>query len=172
MNSENEQKVPAGRESGGSCCTGPGKWIWLLLAAALIAVVVARNAKKSDVSPAGTASPTVQTDAAAPAQTVPGAAQKQALPRLVDLGATKCIPCKMMAPILEDLKKTHAGQFEVHFIDVWENPAAGEQYGIKLIPTQIFYDAAGKELFRHEGFFGKEDILAKWKELGVDPTAN
>jgi thioredoxin 1 len=36
-----------------------------------------------------------------------------------------------------------------------------------VIPTQIFYDAAGRELFRHEGFFGKDDILAKWKELGV-----
>jgi thioredoxin 1 len=53
-------------------------------------------------------------------------------------------------------------------VDVWENPKAGQPYGIKMIPTQIFYDAAGKELFRHEGFFSKEDILAKWKELGVN----
>ena len=57
---------------------------------------------------------------------------------------------------------------DVVFIDVWENEAAAKEYGIKLIPTQIFYDAAGKELFRHEGFFGKADILAKWKELGVE----
>jgi thioredoxin 1 len=54
------------------------------------------------------------------------------------------------------------------FIDVWENPKAGDPYGIKLIPTQIFLDAKGKELFRHEGFFSKEDILAKWKELGIE----
>jgi len=89
------------------------------------------------------------------------------LPKLFDLGATKCIPCKKMAPILEELKKEYAGKLEVEFIDVWQNPDAGNKYGIRLIPTQIFYDAAGKELFRHEGFFGKEDILAKWKELGV-----
>ena len=44
----------------------------------------------------------------------------------------------------------------------------GKAYKIKLIPTQIFFDASGKELFRHVGFFGKEDILGKWKELGVD----
>lgn len=100
-----------------------------------------------------------------PASTKPATA---ALPKLVDLGATKCIPCKMMAPILEDLKKTYAGKLDVQFIDVWENPDAGKQYGINVIPTQIFYDAAGKELFRHEGFFAREDILAKWKELGVD----
>lgn len=94
--------------------------------------------------------------------------KKVMLPRLVDLGATKCIPCKMMAPILEELKKDYAGTFDVVFIDVWENPAEGQKYGIQSIPTQIFYDAAGKELFRHEGFFPKEDILMKWKELGVE----
>jgi thioredoxin 1 len=90
------------------------------------------------------------------------------LPRLLDLGAGKCIPCKMMAPILEELKKEYAGRMNVEFIDVWKNPDAGKQYGIEMIPTQIFFDAEGKELFRHVGFFGKEDILGKWKELGVD----
>jgi thioredoxin 1 len=90
------------------------------------------------------------------------------LPRLVDLGADKCIPCKMMAPVLADLKTNYVGRMDVEFIDVWKNPDAGKAYKIKLIPTQIFFDASGKERFRHEGFFGKEDILAKWKELGVD----
>ena len=90
------------------------------------------------------------------------------LPRLVDLGADKCIPCKMMAPMLEELKKEYAGIFKVEFLDVWKNPNAGKKYGIRIIPTQIFFDIAGKELFRHEGFFSAEDILAKWKELSVD----
>lgn len=94
--------------------------------------------------------------------------QTNALPKLVDLGAGKCIPCKMMAPILEQLKKDYAGQLTVEFIDVWKNPDAGKAYKIEVIPTQIFYDATGKELFRHIGFFSKDDILAKWKELGVD----
>jgi thioredoxin 1 len=92
---------------------------------------------------------------------------KTGLPRLVDLGADKCIPCKKMAPILEELKKEYAGRMDVDFIDVWKNEKAAKEYKIKLIPTQIFYRADGKELFRHEGFFGKEDILAKWRELGV-----
>lgn len=88
------------------------------------------------------------------------------LPRLVDLGAGKCIPCKMMAPILEDLKMSHADKFEVQFIDVWQNPDSGRKHGIRVIPTQIFFAPDGKELFRHEGFYGKDDILAKWKEFG------
>ena len=90
------------------------------------------------------------------------------LPKLLDLGANKCIPCKAMTPILDGLKKEYAGKMKVEFIDVWQNEDAGKQYGVEMIPTQIFFDAAGKELFRHTGFFGKEDILAKWKELGVD----
>lgn len=94
-------------------------------------------------------------------------APAKVLPKLLDLGATKCIPCKKMAPILEELKKEYAGRMEVEFIDVWQNPDAAKKHGINLIPTQIFYDSAGKELFRHEGFYGRQDILAKWKELGV-----
>lgn len=113
-------------------------------------------------------------DAASGLSTTAVAAMPQGsgLPRLLDLGATKCIPCKMMAPILEELKEVYAGRMEVVFIDVWENPDAAKPYGIKLIPTQIFFDASGKELFRHEGFYSKEDILAKWKELGVDLSAS
>jgi len=94
------------------------------------------------------------------------------LPRLLDLGADKCIPCKMMAPVLEELGKEYAGKMEVEFIDVWQHPGAGKAFGVEVIPTQIFYDAGGKELFRHVGFFGKEDILAKWKELGVSVEGN
>ena len=93
--------------------------------------------------------------------------QGEALPRLVDLGAGKCIPCKMMKPILDDLKVNYAETFKTEFIDVWENPDAGKKYGINIIPTQIFYGSDGKELFRHEGFYGKDDILNKWQELGV-----
>lgn len=103
---------------------------------------------------------------------LPPPAATAPLPRLVDLGASRCIPCKLMAPILEELKKEYAGRMQVDFIDVWQNPDAGKKYGIMIIPTQIFYDAAGKELFRHEGFFAKDDILAKWKALGVNFTGN
>ena len=74
----------------------------------------------------------------------------------------------MMMPILIELKTEYAGRFKVVFIDVWEDPDKAKEYGIKIIPTQIFYDASGKELFRHEGFFSKTDILTKWKELGID----
>lgn len=89
------------------------------------------------------------------------------LPRLLDLGATKCIPCKMMTPILDQLGKEYKGKLKVEFIDVWKNGTAKKKYNIQTIPTQIFYDANGKEFYRHIGFYPKEDILAKFKEHGI-----
>ena len=162
------------------CGCGGGKWIWIGLAVAVLAVLLSKNPRlcgcASSLPPekAVPAAISLTAKTGTPAQTVSAGKveSKKTLPRLVDLGAGKCIPCKMMAPILEDLKKTYAGKMDVQFIDVWENPEAGGQYGIQLIPTQIFYDAQGEELFRHEGFFSKEDILAKWKELGVKLDQN
>ena len=118
----------------------------------------------------GTCCPLVATMSAMasePSKSGTNALAKAKLPRLVDLGADKCIPCKKMAPILARMKQEYAGKMEVEFIDVWKQPDAGKAYGIRLIPTQLFFDAQGKELFRHEGFISEEDILAKWKELGI-----
>ena len=141
-----------------------------LLAAALIAVVVVKGRNPPAAANAAPAAGSCCTPAAVPTATPPAGtpAATVRLPRLVDLGAGKCIPCKLMAPILADLKKEYAGRLDVQFVDVWENPDAATPYNIKIIPTQIFCDATGQERFRHEGFFAKEDILGKWKELGVD----
>ena len=98
-------------------------------------------------------------------------ASEPKLPVLMDLGADKCIPCKMMMPVLEALEKEYAGKLSVVFVDVWKNPGAAPKYGVQSIPTQLFFDASGKELFRHTGSYSKEEILAKWKELGVNLDA-
>lgn len=147
---------------------GSSRWIWVALAVAVAGVLIAKNAGEKATPETGSPSVTETKNAKTPPPKL--SAQKKTLPRLVDLGATQCIPCKMMAPILEGLKKTHAGKLDVVFIDVWEHTEAGQEYGVDRIPTQIFFDAQGKELFRHEGFFSREDILAKWKEFGVDLT--
>ena len=86
---------------------------------------------------------------------------------MVDVGAKKCIPCKMMAPILEELEKEYQDKAAIVFVDVWENPDVGAKYGIKLIPTQIFYNAEGKEVLRHEGFLDKATIVNELQKLGV-----
>lgn len=118
---------------------------------AVIAVVALKPAKGTGPGPAAPPAP-------APA----------ALPRLLDLGATSCVPCKLMAPILEEMKVAYAGVLRVDFIDVWQDRSASQAHGISSIPTQIFFAPDGRELFRHEGFYAKEDMLAKWKELGFE----
>ncbi|OPX93459.1 MAG: Thioredoxin [Syntrophorhabdus sp. PtaB.Bin006] len=101
------------------------------------------------------------------AQTGKPAKGSPGLPRIVDVGADKCIPCKMMAPILEELKKEYAGVLDVEIVDVGKNPKAAQKYGIWFIPTQIFYDANGKELKRHRGFISKQGILDRFQELDI-----
>ncbi|MFZ5426474.1 MAG: thioredoxin family protein [Thermodesulfobacteriota bacterium] len=95
-------------------------------------------------------------------------AQKAALPEapakgmvtMLDLGAKSCIPCKMMVPVMQALETQYAGKAAILFIDVWENPDQSKKYGLRAIPTQIFYDRNGKEVLRHEGFFDRESISA------------
>jgi len=74
--------------------------------------------------------------------------------------------CKAMDPVLEKLREEFKGKLQVDFMDIWKNSKEAEKYKVQSIPTQIFFDANGKELYRHIGFISEEDILKKWKELG------
>lgn len=85
----------------------------------------------------------------------------------VELGSVSCIPCKKMQPIMKSIESRYAGQVKVVFHDVLNDRAIGQQYGIKLIPTQVFLDASGKELMRHEGFFAEEEIDKFLKSNGL-----
>jgi thioredoxin 1 len=84
---------------------------------------------------------------------------------IVDLGATSCIPCRMMAPILEELKTEYKGKVAVIFIDVWQNEDEGNRFGVRAIPTQIFYNKKGKEIFRHTGFMEKQAIVNQLEKM-------
>ena len=88
-------------------------------------------------------------------------------PAVIDLGARHCIPCKKMAPILETLSNEYRGRASVLFIDVNEDQAAALKFRIQMIPTQIFFDARGKEVKRHIGFMDKSDILKELKAAGL-----
>lgn len=109
----------------------------------------------------------LKTTAASKTVIKPVGKSQEKLPKLIDLGANKCIQCKMMKPILDELKTEYSGKLDVEFIDVWENREAYLKYGITLIPTQIFYDPEGEEFQRHEGFISKEDILATFNQKGM-----
>ena len=86
---------------------------------------------------------------------------------MVDLGAASCIPCKMMAPILDKLEKRYRGKAAVIFIDLRYNREAIERFGVRAIPTQIFFDKAGKEVYRHIGYMSEDAIVAQLQSMGV-----
>ena len=86
---------------------------------------------------------------------------------MVDLGATECVPCKMMAPILEKLSKSYDGRAAIVFIDVWKSREQAPRFGIRAIPTQIFYDAEGREVSRHVGFMSEAAIVEQLTKMGV-----
>jgi len=101
-------------------------------------------------------------------EVTPGQVPVKGMITMVDLGADKCVPCKMMAPILEELKKEYRGRVAIIFLDVWKDSSPAKRFGIRAIPTQIFFDLHGKEVFRHIGFMSKEAIVAQLKALGVE----
>ena len=86
---------------------------------------------------------------------------------MVDLGAKKCIPCKMMAPIMSKLENDYKGKAHIVFIDVWENREQALRFGIRAIPTQIFFNENGDEVWRHEGFLDEKNIVDRLTEMGV-----
>ncbi len=102
-----------------------------------------------------------------PASADPGKVPVKGMVTMVDLGAASCIPCKMMAPILDKLEKRYQGKAAVVFIDLRYNQEAVQRFGVRVIPTQIFFDKNGREISRHIGFMSEEAIVAQLKSMGV-----
>jgi thioredoxin 1 len=94
-------------------------------------------------------------------------ARRSGKPALVDFGSTGCRPCDMLAPILEELRKKYAGKCAVLFVQVREQQILAARYGIHSIPVQVFFDKDGSEVYRHVGFFPKDQILTRLAAIGV-----
>lgn len=136
------------------------KW-WMIGVLAFMAVVVVYAVTESRLgtNPSGT----VGLQAQSTSLPSPGTGRVT----MIDLGATECIPCKMMAPIIEELKIRYSGRADILFIDVWKDPVQAKAYGIHTIPTQIFFDRNGREVFRNIGFMDKKRIVDILSKLGV-----
>ncbi|MCG6881710.1 MAG: thioredoxin family protein [Deltaproteobacteria bacterium] len=96
-----------------------------------------------------------------------GAVPVKGMVTLVDLGADYCVPCKMMKPIITKLEKKYRGKAAILFIDVSKDKEQATRFGIRAIPTQIFFDKSGKEVHRHTGFMSEADIVSTLREMGV-----
>lgn len=130
-----------------------------VLATGLLLLLLSAGCSQSADDTATSASST-------PSAAATGVTLASGRPMLVDLGADECVPCKLMKPILENLTEEYAGRMDVIFIDVWKYRDQAARFNVRMIPTQIFFDEQGRELYRRSGFIGKEDILATWQQLG------
>lgn len=129
----------------------------------VVGVAAMKSSKQEPLPPAPTSAatniPSGYSSGSAPAA--------ERLPRLVELGGEKCIPCIKMAPIIEELQKEYAGRVDIEKIDVGKVPSAMNLYAVRLIPTQVFLKADGQEFWRNEGTLTKEEIVAKFVEMGI-----
>ncbi len=92
---------------------------------------------------------------------------------MIDLGAKKCIPCKMMMPVMDKIEKAYKDKAHIAFIDVWENRDQVSRFKIRSIPTQIFFNEKGEEVYRHVGFLDEKSIIKQLTKMGVaEPDLN
>jgi thioredoxin 1 len=87
----------------------------------------------------------------------------------VELGSVNCIPCRQMQPVMRSIEEKFGSQVKIIFHDVWKDKKPAQEYGIQLIPTQVFLDENGKEFFRHEGFFAENEIINLFETKGIIP---
>ena len=95
--------------------------------------------------------------------------QQKLLVTFVELGSVKCIPCRQMQPVMAAIEKKYGDQITIVFHDVWkpDQRQYAEEYGIRVIPTQVFLDRDGKEFYRHEGFFPEGEIDRLLQKRGL-----
>jgi len=96
-----------------------------------------------------------------------GAAVASGKLAFLELGSVGCKPCDAMVPVLDAVRRDYGDRVEVTFHDVRKNPAVGKQWGVILIPTQVFLDVSGKEYFRHEGYLALEEVVKALKQGGL-----
>jgi len=88
-------------------------------------------------------------------------------PMVVDFGSNSCIPCRQLRPVLQKIRKDYTGKLEVLIIDIRNNQKLASDYQIQVIPTVVFFDPAGKEVFRHQGFMSEEKVKEQLAKMGV-----
>jgi len=131
------------------------KLLILLTTLMLIAACGAQTEGDTESQPAN--NPTTNTATPA-ADSLSQTTEIQPVATFIELGAESCIPCKMMQPVLKELRDEYRGLLKVEFIDLYKDRTAAQKFSVRVMPTQVFLDKDGKEFFRHEGFYPKADI--------------
>lgn len=87
--------------------------------------------------------------------------------KMINFIEENCYACVKMEGLMKEIISEYEGVAEIAEVDVMENSELANKYNIMYTPTQIFFDEDGNEIYRHEGFIGKKDLVKKFAELGV-----
>ncbi len=94
-----------------------------------------------------------------------GPAAPKALPVLLEFDRKFCPVCHASELVILAVKDQYPGKFVVRKLYIDEDESLFRRYKVVIVPTQVFLDAAGQEVYRHEGVFKKEDLIRKLREL-------
>lgn len=141
----------------------------LVLGVLAAALALKQGNRSSQPAPVAVQPPSVEAPQAA--NEADDSSASSLKPMFIDLGSTTCIPCLQMVPVMDSLRARYGDALVVRFINVNENHEAAREFDIQIIPTQVLIDTKGKEVFRHEGFWAEDEIVAKLEELGLVKSA-
>ena len=82
-------------------------------------------------------------------------------PTVAEFGANACASCREMKVILGELKRRHGDRYGIVAIDILEQRDYIERHRIQLMPTQVFFDASGREVGRHLGKLTLDEVVAQ-----------
>ncbi len=129
-------------------------------------LVFLKNNSGNSETPANPADASEKGDSGTPSDGKPPTTNAK-LPKMIDFGREQCLPCKAMMPILEALKKKYKDKATIEFVSTVKHRDVAFEHNVRRIPTQIFFDADGNEVWRHEGFFSREKIEEQFRKMGV-----
>lgn len=86
-------------------------------------------------------------------------------PAIIEFARPSCPVCKTMEKILLEVKARSRGHWELHFAYIEPEEYLFKKFGVTIVPTQVFLDASGREVYRHEGLMSKEELIKKLQEL-------
>jgi thioredoxin 2 len=92
--------------------------------------------------------------------------ERSPLPVLLDAWAAWCAPCRMIAPVIQELASELAGRVRVGKLDVDANPQTAARFGIRSIPTLLVM-AGGREVDRIVGVVAKEEIVRRLQRVAA-----
>lgn len=89
----------------------------------------------------------------------------QGKPAIYEFARPSCPVCKSVEAILLEVKAQYRDQVDIRIFSMETDAHLFRRFSVTIVPTQVFLDASGREVFRNEGAFSREALMEKLREL-------